>query len=266
VTTASGWRVKPASSVRVDLVIPVLNEAHVLEPNVRKVHRFFTDRIGYTWRIVIAENGSTDGTEAVARRLCESLPGVELLTLARAGRGGALRAAWSRSDADVVSYTDVDLSTALDELPRLYAALVSDGFDVAVGSRLAPGARTTRSVRRQILSRGYNILLKLVLGVGFSDAQTGFKALTREVVEKVLPLVKDDHWFLDTELLVLAERLGYRIADLPVTWVEDDDSRVRIVSTVWQDLKGVYRLKRSLGAGREPAAAGRADHHEGAVR
>jgi hypothetical protein len=188
--------------------------------------------------------------------------------LSRAGRGGALRAAWSRSDADVVGYTDVDLSTSLNEFPRLFGALVNDGFDVAVGSRLAPSARTTRSFRRQVLSRGYNVLLKLVLGVGFSDAQTGFKALTREVVEKVLPLVKDDHWFLDTELLVLAERLGYRVADLPITWVEDDDSRVKIVSTVWEDLKGVYRLKRYLdaGPGGDLTAARRADHHEGAVR
>jgi glycosyltransferase involved in cell wall biosynthesis len=265
-TAGAAWRSKPASAVGVDLVIPVLNEAHVLEANVRKVHRFFSERVEYRWRIVIAENGSTDGTEAVARQLCAALPNVELLVLTRAGRGGALRAAWSRSDADVVSYTDVDLSTALEEFPRLFRALIADGFDVAVGSRLAPGSRTTRSLRRQVLSRGYNVLLKMVLGVGFSDAQTGFKALTREVVEKVLPLVKDDHWFLDTELLVLAERLGYRIADLPVTWVEDDDSRVKIVSTVWEDLKGVYRVKRYLDAGGGLAAARRADHHEGALR
>jgi glycosyltransferase involved in cell wall biosynthesis len=260
---------KPAAgTIRVDLVIPVLNEAHVLERNVRQVHQFFSSHVPYRWRLVIAENGSTDGTVDVAQRLCAGLTNLELLTLSRAGRGGALRAAWTRSDADVVSYTDVDLSTALEEFPRLYAAILDDDFDLAVGSRLAPASKTTRSIRRQILSRGYNSLLRMYLGVRFSDAQTGFKALTREVVEKVLPLVKDDAWFLDTELLVLAERLGYRIADLPIAWVEDDDSRVKIVSTVWQDLKGMYRLRRYLddASRRELAAARRADRHEGAVR
>jgi hypothetical protein len=146
-------------------------------------------------------------------------------------------------------YTDVDLSTSLEALPRFLTAIIDGGYDLAIGSRLARDARTTRSVKREIVSRCYNAMLKLVLGVRFSDAQTGFKAVTRPVVERVIPLVKDDGWFLDTELLVLSERLGYRIADLPVVWVEDDDSRVKIVRTAWDDICGVARLRRLLGAG-----------------
>jgi len=234
------------ASVKVDLVIPVLNEAHVLRASVARVHAFFSEQLPYRWRIVIAENGSTDGTLEVANELCDQWSEVDVVVIDRPGRGRALRSAWTRSDADVVSYTDVDLSTELEALPRLYRAILEDGYDVAVGSRLLPASSTTRSFRRQVISRGYNQILKLALQVGFSDAQTGCKAVSREVVDKLLPLAQDQGWFLDTELLVLAEKLGYRIADLPVVWVEDDDSRVKIVRTAVDDLRGVIRLRRWL--------------------
>ena len=230
----------------VDLVIPVLNEAHVLEKSVRQVCEFFAAHVPYRWRVVIAENGSTDGTAQVARKVCTERPDVHLIELGQPGRGRALRRAWRTSEADIVSYTDVDLSSELEVFPRLYDAIVQDGYDLAVGSRLQPASRTKRSLRRQAISRGYNLLLRAVLNVSFSDAQTGCKAVTREVVDKVVPLVEDEGWFLDTELLVLAENLGYRIADLPITWVEDDDSRVKIVRTVIDDLRGVIRLRRFL--------------------
>jgi glycosyltransferase involved in cell wall biosynthesis len=262
-TVSSDWRANPAPQIAVDLVIPVLNEAHVVERSVRTVHDFLTRNIPYRWRIVVAENGSTDGTADVVRRLTDQLDRVDLLVVGRRGRGGALRAAWTRSSADVLCYTDVDLSTNLNSLAPLIGALVNGGYDLAIGSRLAKGARTTRSFKRELVSRSYNAILKLVLDVGFSDAQTGFKAVTREVVDRVLPLVKDDGWFLDTELLVLSERLGYRIADLPVEWTEDDDSRVKILKTAWDDLRGVARLRRLLGSGlgvEQLAALARAHH------
>jgi glycosyltransferase involved in cell wall biosynthesis len=222
---------------------------------VRTLHGFLGGSVGHRWQIVIAENGSTDGTRAVARRVAAELPRVSVLELDVAGRGRALRAAWTRSTADIVAYTDVDLSSRLEAFPRLLDAIVKDGCHVAVGSRLAPGARTTRSVRREVISRGYNLLLRLALGVHFSDAQTGFKALACEAVDAILPLATDQGWFLDTELLVLAERLGYRIADIPVEWVENPDSRVRILSTAWADVKGVGRLRRTL-RGIEASRAG----------
>jgi glycosyltransferase involved in cell wall biosynthesis len=251
----SDWRRKPAPEIGVDVVIPVLNEAHVLALSVHKVHEFLTERVPYRWRIVVAENGSTDGTADVARRLCDELPRVELLVIGSRGRGRALRVAWSRGDADILCYTDVDLSTELTAFPRLFDALVRGGCDVAVGSRLAPGAKTVRCVKREVISRGYNQILRWALRVGFSDAQAGFKAITREVADKVLPLVEDNGWFLDTELLVLSERLGYRIADLPIVWTEDDDSRVKIVRTAVDDLRGVWRLHRLLRKGSDKLRA-----------
>jgi glycosyltransferase involved in cell wall biosynthesis len=243
------WRSKPESAIGVDVVIPVLNEAHVLERSVTRVHNFLSRRIPYRWRIVIAENGSTDGTADVARKLCDRFERVELLVIGKRGRGRALRAAWMRGDADILCYTDVDLSTELDAFPRLFAALIHGRYDLAVGSRLARGARTTRSLKRDIISRAYNLILRLALDVQFSDAQTGFKAITRDVVRDVMPIVEDDGWFLDTELLVLSEKMGYRIADIPVRWIEDDDSRVRILQTAWADLKGVNRLRRMVRSG-----------------
>jgi glycosyltransferase involved in cell wall biosynthesis len=249
------WRRKPAPEIGVDVVIPVLNEAHVLARSVHTVHRFLSEHVPYRWRIVVAENGSTDGTADVARRLCDELPRVELLVIGSRGRGRALRVAWSRGDADILCYTDVDLSTELAAFPRLFDALVRGGCDVAVGSRLAPGAKTVRCAKREVISRGYNYILRWVLRVGFSDAQAGFKAITREVADKVLPLVEDNGWFLDTELLVLSERLGYRIADLPIAWTEDDDSRVKIVRTALDDLRGVWRLHRLLRRGTDTLRA-----------
>jgi len=242
---AVAWRKKPPADIRVDVVIPVLNEAHVLEKSIRTLERFFSVHIPLNWRLVIAENGSNDGTAEVGRRLADELPRVECLTIGQRGRGRALRVAWSRPDADILCYTDVDLSTELEGFSRLFRALIDDSYDLAVGSRLARASQTTRSFRREMISRAYNQILRWSLQVGFSDAQTGFKAITREVADHVLPLVKDESWFLDTELLVLSERLGYRIADIPVRWVEDDDSRVKIVRTAWDDLKGVVRLRRA---------------------
>jgi glycosyltransferase involved in cell wall biosynthesis len=255
--------------VTVDVVIPVLNEAHVVGRNVRRLHETFTATLPYDWALVVAENGSSDGTADAVLQLAATLPRVSALILDRPGRGGALRAAWSQSRADIVAYTDVDLSTDPAEFLPLLAALHEGGYDVATGSRLLAGSQTRRSRGRQLISRGYNRLLSMALKVGFSDAQTGFKAVTREIVERVLPLVVDNAWFLDTELLVLSERLGYRIADLPIRWVEDEDSRVRIIRTAWEDLKGIARVRRFLRShdGRARLSAVRAARtYEGAVR
>ncbi|MBI2835652.1 MAG: glycosyltransferase [Acidobacteria bacterium] len=266
----SEWRLKPASDIAIDVVIPVLNEAHVLEANVRKVHAFFGGAVPHRWRIVIAENGSTDETVDVGRRIADALPHVEVIVVPERGRGRALQRAWGASPADIVCYTDVDLSTDLEAFPRLFRALIDDRYDIAIGTRLARESKTTRSLKRQLISLAYNALLKVALKVGFTDAQTGFKAITKEIVRNVLPLVEDQSWFLDTEMLVIAEWMGYRIADIPIVWVEDDDSRVKIMRTAWEDVKGVIRLRRHkqtiLGRAGVLMATRQEDRRESAVR
>jgi glycosyltransferase involved in cell wall biosynthesis len=226
----------------VDIVVPVFNEQGALERSVRSLHRYLTSQFPFSWRIVIADNASTDATPAIAAALARELPGVELVRVARKGRGLALREAWSRSDARVVCYMDVDLSTDLRGLLPLVAPLMSGHSDVAIGSRLARGARVVRGPKREFISRSYNRILRTVLRARFSDAQCGFKAVTATAARRLLDDVRDDGWFFDTELLVLAQRRGLRIHEVPVDWVDDPDSRVDIVRTAIDDLRGVARV------------------------
>jgi putative flippase GtrA len=226
----------------VDIIVPVHNEQHGLERSIRRLHRFLRDGFPFTWRVVIADNASTDGTPVIGAALANELAGVAYLRLERKGRGRALRTAWSASDARVVAYMDVDLSTDLRALLPLVAPLLSRHSDVAIGTRLAHGARVVRGPKRELISRGYNTILHAVLRARFSDAQCGFKAVRREALDGLLDDVKDDGWFFDTELLVLAQRRGLRIHEVPVDWIDDPDSRVDIVSTALTDLRGVARL------------------------
>jgi putative flippase GtrA len=229
-------------SVDVDVVVPVYNEQAALQDSIRRLHGFLTESFPFTWRIVVADNASTDGTPFIAAALADELPGVTHLRLDHKGRGLALREAWSRSDARVVSYMDVDLSTDLRGLLPLVAPLLSGHSDVAIGSRLARGAEVVRGPKRELISRAYNTILHATLRVRFTDAQCGFKAVTRSVAAQLVPQIRDDGWFFDTELLVLAGRAGLRIHEVPVDWVDDPDSRVDIVHTAVEDLKGVARL------------------------
>ena len=244
-----------ATAVRlmVDVVIPVLNEAHVLETSVRTVREFLGDRMPFDWRVVIVDNGSTDGTKEVAERLAATYSDVQFRHLEQRGRGRALRHAWMQSDADVMCYTDVDLSTELAALPKLVAAIQHEGYDVVTGSRLMRESNTVRSYKRELISRCYNIFVRSVLLTSFSDAQCGFKAISRRALHALVPQIEDESWFFDTELLVLAEKQGYRVKDVPVTWIEDDDSRVKILRTAWDDIRGVMRLRRRLWRGRDGA-------------
>ena len=228
----------------VDIVVPVFNEAHDLEPSVRRLRTFLDERFPYPARITIADNASTDGTWSIAQGLEADLAGVRAIHLDQKGRGRALRTAWLASDARVLAYMDVDLSTGLDALLPLVAGLLSGHSQVAIGSRLAPGAHVTRGLKREVISRCYNLILRSVLGAGFRDAQCGFKAIRADVARELLPLVEDQAWFFDTELLILAQRAGLRILEVPVDWVDDPDSRVHIRSTAIADLRGVGRLLR----------------------
>ncbi len=228
-----------------DVVIPVYNEERALARSVRRLHAFLSAALPFSWRIVVADNASTDDTPAVARMLAAELEGVALLRLEEKGRGRALRAAWSSSPARVVCYMDVDLSTDLRALLPLVAPLLSGHSDVSIGTRLARGSRVTRGLKRELISRAYNRILHAALRARFSDAQCGFKAVRTEALAPLLGEIRDDGWFFDTELLVLAQRRGLRIHEVPVDWVDDPDSRVDILSTALADLRGVARLQAS---------------------
>jgi hypothetical protein len=236
----------PTTPAAVEIVIPVYNEQRVLQASVRKLHDYLIRQFTFAFRITIADNASTDATLRLARELARELPEVRVLRLERKGRGRALRTAWGRSEADVLAYMDVDLSTDLGALGELLAPLLEGRGDVAIGSRLAPGAEVTRGIKRELISRSYNLLLRGFLGAGFSDAQCGFKAGRRNVIQALLAEVEDDAWFFDTELLYRAQRGGFAIHEVPVRWVDDPDSRVDILATARADLQGIRRLRRTF--------------------
>jgi glycosyltransferase involved in cell wall biosynthesis len=234
----------------VEIVVPVRDAARELVPNVTRLVAYLRAGFPFTARVTIADNGSADATWALARGLADAYPGlVQAVRLDQPGRGRALRAVWSASDADVVGYLDVAQLTGLAALLPLVSPLIAGNADIAIGSRLTLGARVRRGLKRTVLSRGYNLLLRATVGVGFSDAQCGFKALRADAAQTLLPYVADNGWFFDTELLVLAERARLRIHEVPVEWVDSPGARVRIFGTVLGHLHGVRRLWWGLGLG-----------------
>ncbi|GHC35966.1 bifunctional glycosyltransferase family 2/GtrA family protein [Streptomyces cinnamoneus] len=242
----------PLDGIVLDVVVPVHNEERDLEACVRRLHAHLTATLPFAFRITIADNASTDRTPDISAALDDAVAEVTAVRLERKGRGRALRTVWSLSEAPVLAYMDVDLSTDLNALFPLVAPLISGHSDLAIGSRLAGGSRVVRGPKREFVSRAYNLILRTGLAARFSDAQCGFKAVRKDVADRLLPLVEDTGWFFDTELLVLAERAGLRIHEVPVDWVDDPHSSVHIVRTAAEDLRGVWRVGRALATGRLP--------------
>ncbi len=229
---------------QLDIVLPVYNEEHVLAGSVEKLRAYLQEHdFPYTWRIVIADNASTDGTLDAACRLEDTYSDVSVIHLPEKGRGRALRKAWLESDADAACFMDIDLSTGLDGLLPLARAVLDDGYDVATGSRMTRGSQIERSIGREITSRGFILLIKLLFFVGLSDTQCGFKAISRPTAHELVPRIENEEWFFDTELLLLAVKGGYQVKDIPIRWVEDTDTRVNVFKTILEDLAGLLRMR-----------------------
>lgn len=242
-STIPGAPTRDRPGPAVDFVVPVYNEERDLGPNIRRLHAYLAESFPFSSVITIADNASRDGTLAAAQELARELPGVRVLHLDAKGRGRALRAAWLASEAEVVAYMDVDLSTDLKALLPLVAPILSGHSELAIGSRLARGSRTKRGPKREFISRAYMLVLRIALAADFTDAQCGFKAVRGDLAKRIVPLIEDQTWFFDTELLILAQRMGLRVHEVPVDWTDDPDSRVRIIRTALDDLRGVVRLR-----------------------
>jgi glycosyltransferase involved in cell wall biosynthesis len=224
------------------VVLPVYNEEKALRKGVLTLLAFLKGYENYKWKIVIADNNSKDRTGDIGRELETENPSVEYLYIPRKGRGIALRTAWEQTDCDFVSYMDIDLSTGLDALIRAMD-LLNAGVDIVVGNRLDENSNTTRCLKREFVSRSYNVVIKIALGTHCHDAHCGFKTGRREVVKKLLPYIEDNEWFFDTEFLFYGERLGHKIEEIPVTWIEDTDTKAKIFKDAYDDLRGLYRLR-----------------------
>nr|WP_308196770.1 glycosyltransferase [Arthrobacter bambusae] len=238
-----------------EIIVPVFNESAILERSIYRLTDYLSRELLYSWKITIADNASTDATGLIARKLADEVPNVSYRRLETKGRGFALRDAWTSSEAKVLAYVDVDLSTDLAALPPLIAPLLSGHSDVSIGTRLGRTSRVVRGPKREFISRSYNLILKRTMQVQFSDAQCGFKAVRAEVAHRLLPYVKDNCWFFDTELLILAERAGLRIHEIPVDWIDDPDSRVDIRQTAVDDIRGLVRVAGSMMKGNIPLQA-----------
>ena len=227
----------------VDFVIPVYNEEQDLPRSIDILSKYLRENLTQNpWQIIIADNGSTDNTRAVADMLATRHTSVVSVYIPQKGRGRALRQVWLESSADILSYMDVDLSTDLSHVPQLVGA-IEEGADLAIGSRLSKNSRVTRSLKREFISRSYSALIKTMFFTPFRDAQCGFKAITRRAAQAIIPQVQNNNWFFDTEMLIIAAKGGYRIREIPVKWDDDPDSRVRVVATAWEDIKGLMRLR-----------------------
>ena len=226
----------------VDIVVPVYNEEKALPGSIERLTGFLQDNVANPWQVIIADNASTDRTRPVSEELCRQYSGVSYFYLPQKGRGRALRATWLASEADIVSYMDVDLSTDLAHFPQLIEALES-GYHVVTGSRLSKESQVTRAFKREFISRSYNLLIKSMFFTGFPDAQCGFKALTRPAAQAIIPYIENNNWFFDTELLIIAAKRGYRIKSIPVKWDDDPTSTVNITGTAAEDIKGLLRLR-----------------------
>lgn len=242
----------------IEITVPVYNEERTLAANVELLLDYLRREFPFRFSVVIADNASSDATPLVAAALEAAHEEVSILRLEQKGRGRALKTAWLASEADVVSYMDVDLSTNLESFLPLVAPILSGHSEVAIGTRMAHNAHIRRRLKREMLSRGYNLLVHAAFRSGISDAQCGFKAIRADVARRLLPLVLDEGWFFDTELLLIAERNALRIHEVPVDWIEDLDSRVDIVPTVAADLAGLWRVRRSFwrGGAISPSLAG----------
>ncbi len=227
----------------VDFVIPVYNEEHDLPRSIDILSKYLRENLLQNpWQIIIADNGSTDNTRAVADMLATRHTSVVSVHIPQKGRGRALRQVWMESSADILSYMDVDLSTDLSHIPQLVGA-IEEGADLAIGSRLSKNSRVTRSLKREFISRSYSALIRMMFFTPFRDAQCGFKAVTRRAAQAIIPQVQNNNWFFDTEMLIIAAKNGYRIREIPVKWDDDPDSRVRVIATAWEDIKGLMRLR-----------------------
>lgn len=232
--------------LRVEISIPVYNEEKELEQSIKRTITFCETKLfSYAWHITIADNASTDNTPIVGSMLAKKYRKVSLFRLEQKGRGRAVKQVWSKADADFYFYMDLDLSTDLMHLPTLLTAL-QKGYDIAIGSRLAKGAKVEgRTILREITSRTLNLIfIRLFFRTHFTDAQCGFKAVTKKVVEELIPHIKENDWFFDGELLIVGEKSGYKIYEEPVHWVDNPGSTVRLVSTIWGDMKTMLRLFR----------------------
>jgi glycosyltransferase involved in cell wall biosynthesis len=227
----------------IELVLPVFNEEDVIEDSVVTLNRFMEKNCKFPWQITVFSNGSTDNTVEIGNQLSRRFSRVNFVHIPERGKAKAYKSIWPSSQASIVGFMDADLSTELEAIPKCIDA-IKNGADIAIGDRHTVGALIERSLKRTMLSRGYNMLIKLLFPhTKVRDAHCGFKFLKKSVARSLLPHIRDDCWFFDTELLMLAEQTGHKIEQIPVLWVERKASKVRVTRVVTDYLFNLLKLR-----------------------
>lgn len=225
------------------LVIPIYNEEKIIENTVRETIKYLNENTKYSYILVVADNASTDSSPEIVKNLQKEIPFLEYVRLPKKGRGLALHTVWKDFNAEVVAYMDADLSSPLTSLPNIIDPILNNESDVTFGSRLLPpGQAINRKGKRELTSQGYNFLLQFILGATFKDAQCGFKAISKEKFNQVEEEIKNQNWFYDTELLLISQYKGLRLKEVPITWVDDPDSSVKVFKTIVENLKEMGRV------------------------
>lgn len=231
------------------IVIPAFNEESVLKQSVLKIFDFCESNLPDAYQIIIADNKSTDQTAKIGRALAQRLRPVDYLYVGLKGKGAAIRSGFSKYSADIYCFMDADLATDLSALPLLIKG-INQGWDVVIGSRFAKESKVRRSLPRKIFSWGYHAIAKIFLNLKIKDLPCGFKGINQKVKENVLPQVRNNEWFFDSELVVLAEKQGYKIKEIPISWSDPrkgrDKSRVRTLPLAINYLKEIIALRKRL--------------------
>lgn len=233
------------------IVLPVYNEEKIIEGHALKILNYCQQNLQDDFQIVIADNASSDATSQIAQRLTQLYPQIKYYHLEQRGKGLAIKSVWRKFEADFYIFMDADLSTDLSALPNLLEVLKTSGADLVAGSRYLKNSQIKRSSGRLIISKIYNLIINILFRCSIHDLANGFKGANRLVVEKILPLTKNEKWFFDSELTLLTHHYGYRVKEIPVAWQEHrtTKSRVNIISTSLEYLIELIKLKlRLIGA------------------
>ncbi|MAG44275.1 glycosyl transferase [bacterium] len=235
--------------MKIIIVVPVFNEEKILKQNILKIFEFCNNNLSIDWQIIIADNKSTDQTSNIGKTLALVYQEVEYLYVDKQGKGVAIKTAWEKYSGDIYCFMDADLATGLSALPPLINGFTG-GYDLVIGSRYHVHSKVNRTFIRKIFSLGYRLVLKIFLGLKVLDAPCGFKAINSKIKENILPKVQNDKWFFDSELLILVYKQGYKIKEIPVTWLDPregkDKSRVKAISLSWNYFIQILAIKKRL--------------------
>lgn len=235
--------------MKVLIVIPIYNEEKILEKNILRLYNFLQNNNLENWQIVIADNASTDQSEKIGQKLNTNYQQIGYLKIPKRGKGIAIRTAWKKySDADIFTFIDADLSTDITFLPNLINAIAKENYDIAIGDRFDKNSKVKRNLKRNIISLGYRFILKISLKTKINDLPCGFKAINKKILDNIVPLVKNNTWFFDSEIVLLAEKMGYKIKKIPIIWQENREKQnnTPLWSIIKEYLKEILRLKKEL--------------------